>query len=291
MESDSSDKSMSEGSTKTVRALASEDKIAEFCRRWHLVECVLVITAFLCAGWVQTAQLHYCFEEGKALHYELEAQASLVSVTEIAVRGHLTFRCFKHEGDRFVLEGSLRDLVVTRNGKKIGHGAAHGTQATVRFEISQRGEIAVREPASDTQPQNPAKMVLEALIDSLPRLPAGPVCQNDSWTAQSEEAAAPFIVEHGGQMLVRYKCSVEEIPILFGGPVVGLSSSFESEAGSGASGPGVSGRGKGRVVFCSDGCTIKSLVHETLARVTSPEHHEGSRRATYRMRLSVKLVK
>jgi len=251
----------------------------------------LLITAVLCAGWAQTAQLHYCFEEGRPLHYELEAQASLVSVTSIAVRGHLTLRCLGHEGDHFALEASLRDFVVTRNGKKIGHGAAHGTQATVQFEISERGETTVREPASGAQPQNTANMVLESLLETLPRLPAGPVGENDSWITQSKEPAAPFIAEQSGQLLVRYRCSVEEVPILFGGPVVGLSSSFEGEAESGASSPGVAGRGKGRVVLCSDGCTIKSLVYETLARVTSPEHHEGSRKATYRMRLSVNLVK
>ncbi len=32
---------MSEGSTKTVRALATQDEIAEFCRRWEIIEFAL----------------------------------------------------------------------------------------------------------------------------------------------------------------------------------------------------------------------------------------------------------
>ena len=282
---------MSEGSTKTVAAPAPRGEMDGLCRRWGIVELVLVITAFLCAAWVQTTQLRYCFEAGRPLHYELEAQASLASVTSIGVRGRLTLRCLGREGDRFALEASLRDLVVRRNGKQIRRAAAHGTEATVRFDISERGETTVREPASPAQSQDPAIMVLEALLDALPRLPAGPVGENDSWVTQSSEAVAPFIAEQSGPMLVRYKCSVQDVPILFGGPVLSLSSSFDSDSGGGASGPGVSGRGRGKVVFCADGCTMKSLVHETLTLVTLPGHDAGAGKATYRLRLSVNLVK
>ncbi len=228
------------------------------------------------------------------MHYDLHVEASLLPDIAFSARGEAIWRCLKREPGESDLKITLRDLVVTRDRAPVPQKTPRQSEAAIRFRMSDRGDIVVAGQEADNHGANPAKMLLEALLDAVPRLPASPIGENDGWTAQSREAATGLLQQEANQVLVRYECVAEEVPILFGVVVLSLSSSFESEAHNDSSEPRISGRGEGRIVLCPDDCTIKSLVHETWAVIALPQSPGQERtdapRASYRMRLALNLI-
>ncbi len=251
---------------------------------------MLAATA-LCLTCNETARIRYCFDETKLLRYDLCVEASLLPDIVFNARAELIWRCLGQASGEFDLEVSLRNLVVTRNQTPVRPETAGQDPTSIRFRMTERGEITVQE--TNSQAQNPAMMVLESLLDTVPRLPASPVGKYDSWVVQSRLAAAPLPQREGNQTLVKYECVVEKVPVLFGGVVLSLSSAFESDTTRNAADSLISGRGKGTIVLCPDDCTIKSLTHETQAVVTLPQHDDtkfGRRQVTYRMNLALNLI-
>jgi len=288
-----------------------------------LVQAVLIAaalyTGILVQGCKETVQIRYRFNEAKPLHYDLRAEASLGPDIAFNARGEAIWRCLKQEPGGFDLLITLRDLVVTgaQTPTPIYHPfeeTSSETQATIRFRMSEQGDISVTDQEARDYDACPARMVIEALLDAVPRLPASPIGENDSWAAQSREVATLFPPGEGDVMLVRYECVVEEVPIRFGGVVLSLSSSFESESHTDESDtresdtresdtresdtrawePPISGHGKGRIVLSPQDGTIKSLVHETWATVARPQPQNGPkdsvRRTTHRMKIALDLV-
>ena len=284
-----------------------------------LVQAVLIAavlyTGILVQGCKQTVQIRYRFDEAKPLHYDLRAEATFSPDIAFNARGEAIWRCLKQEPGGFDLLITLRDLVVTgaQTPTPIYHPfeePSSETQATIRFRMSEQGDISVTDQEAGDYDACPARMIIEALLDAVPRLPASPIGENDSWAAQSREVATQFPELEGGAMLVRYECVVEEVPVRFGGVVLSLSSSFESESHTNGSDTresdtraleppsthieAISGHGKGRIVLSPQDGTIKSLVHETWATVAQPQPQNGAkdsvRRTTHRMKIALDLI-
>ena len=279
-----------------------------------LVQAVLIAatlyTGILVQGCKETVQIRYQFDEAKPLHYDLRAEASVSPDIAFNAQGEAIWRCLKQEPGGFSLEITLRDLVVTSAQTPTPiyqpfEEPSSETQATVRFRMSEQGDISVTDQEAGDYDASPARMIIEALLDAVPRLPASPIRKNDSWAAQSREVATQFPEQEGVPMLVRYECVVEEVPVRFGGVVISLSSSFESESPTKESDTrtgeppsthteAISGHGKGRIVFSPQDGTIKSFVHETWATVVRPQPQNGAkesvRRTTHRMKLALDLI-
>ena len=276
-----------------MRTPQSSDRAG--ARAFLIISCIALLAATaLHVGCRETVQLRYCFHEAKLLRYDLLVEASLLPDIAFSARGEVIWRCLKHEPGEFDLKITLRDLVVTRDQAPVPQEASSQNYAVIRFRMSEQGDILIADQEAGNYGANPAKMVLEALLDAVPRLPASPIGKNDGWTAQSRVAAPQLLQQETNQVLVRYECVVEEVPILFGGVVLSLSSSFESDNQNNASEPRISGRGEGRIVLRPDDCTIKSLVHETQAVIVLPQSpgqgKTDARRASYRMKLALNLI-
>ena len=271
-------------------------------------------TGIFVQGCKETVQIRYQFNEAKPLYYDLRAEATFSPDITFNARGVAIWRCLKQEPGGFSLEITLRDLVVTKDQTPTPiyqpfEEPSSETQATIRFRMSEQGDISVTDQEAGDYDASPARMIIEALLDAVPRLPASPIRKNDSWAAQSREVATQFPEQEGGAMLVRYECVVEEVPIQFGGVVLSLSSSFESESGANGSDtresdtresgsrawePPISGHGKGRIVLSPQDGTIRSFVHETWATVVRPQPQNGAkdsvRRTTHRMKIALDLI-
>jgi len=264
-------------------------------RAFLIVHCVALLAATaLQVGCRETVQVRYCFDEAKLLRYDLRVEASLLPDIAFNARGEVMWRCLKHESGEFDLKITLRNLVVTRDEAEVLQEASGQNRAAIRFRMSERGDVQFAEEDADNSGASPAKMVLEALLDAVPRLPASPIGEKDGWTAQSSVLGTQLVQQDVNRVLVRYKSLVEEVPILFGGVVISLSSSFESDDQSDSAEPRISGGGKGRIVLCPDNCTINSLVHETRAVILlSQAPAKGKtdvRRASYRMKIALNLI-
>ncbi|MBN2208875.1 MAG: hypothetical protein JW759_06240 [Candidatus Coatesbacteria bacterium] len=286
-----------------MRTLQSSDRATSqaFLILPHIALLIgaILYAGILVQGCKQTVQIRYQFNEAKPLHYALRAEASLGPDIAFNARGETIWRCLKREPGGFDLEITLRDLVLTGTQTPIREETSSETQATIRFKMSGLGDISVTDQEARDYDACPARMVIEALLDAVPRLPASPIGENDSWTAQSREVATQFPELEGGAMLVRYECVVEEVPIRFGGVVLSLSSSFESESHADESDtrawePPISGHGKGRIVLSPQDGKIRSLVHETWATVVRPQVQGGAKesvsRTTHRMKIALDLI-
>jgi len=276
-----------------LRTPQSSDRASS--RASLIIPCIALMAATaLHVGCRETVQIRYCFDEAKLLRYDLRVEASLLPDIAFSARGEVIWSCLKHGPGEFDLKITLRDLVVTGDRASAPQEASSQNHAAIRFRMSEQGDILVADQKAGNYGASPAKMVLEALLDAVPRLPASPIGENDGWTAQSRVVATQLLQQEANQVLVRYECLVEEVPILFGGVVLSLSSSFDSDAQNNVSAPRISGQGKGRIVLCPDDCTIKSLVHETRAVVVLPQSSEqgktDARRASYRMKLALNLI-
>ena len=276
-----------------MRTRQSSDRAGS--RVFLIAPCIALLAATAPhVGCRETVQVRYCFDEAKLLRYDLQVETSLLPDIAFTGRGEVIWRCLRQEPTGFDLEIMLRDLVVSRGQAPVQQGSSSPNHATIRFRMSDQGDMLIADQAVGDYGASPAKMVLEALLDAFPRLPVSPIGENDRWTAQSRVAATQLVKQDLNLALVRYESLVEEVPVLFGGVVLSLSSLFESDDQNEALGPRISGRGKGRIVLCSDDCTIKNFIHETRAVIVLPQApaqgKTDARRLSYRMRLALNLI-
>lgn len=187
------------------------------------------------------------------------------------------------------MELALQGLDLTHNSILISDSSGKSSLPSIRFRMTEHGEIVIVEREAKGDVGGTALQILEAVLDSLPRLPATEIREGDSWVGLSDLSTGLTANSGIDPGRVEYRCTVKDIPLLFGGVALSLSSTFDGEMGAGQSRAHISGKGNGSLVFRDDDCTIERMEHRTRAIISWPDigNNGSNRTSIYNMDLSL----
>jgi len=245
-----------------------------------------------------SCELCYAFAQDGALQYDLYAEASMASKVRFIVKANLIWNCLEKDGGKYRLELRLEDINLSRisEGGLPEKMAAPATSMSAQVTMTERGKVLIFKPEADYPASHPVMLVLKAVIQTLPRLPAGPVSEGDTWAEQ--EVVSPLLLMSATgptRVLERFECEAEKVPWLFSSDAVLDLSSKTSSLLTDNEEIAVYGSGKGKMIFSVSKQRIKAITHQSEAIITFKTHPTlgdgaGERSVKYMMRLSMNLI-